>query len=157
MAAGGYDGAPVTFRPDRSFATALGGRPADGEWLVVVECFSPDAGRITERFVTPVTVTGTAWRLGSPPAGASGSAPGRPGDGAAPTTSTAASTATSTGAPGPGSGPDGERTRTAAERRAGPGGVPIEFLAGGLVLLIALATGGVMARRRRAGSAGGRS
>lgn len=61
---GGYDTAPVTIEPNRSFATALGGvAPGDGEWWVVVECFSVTQGQHPERFVTPITVTGATWAL----------------------------------------------------------------------------------------------
>ncbi|MDG4795276.1 hypothetical protein [Micromonospora sp. WMMD1082] len=76
---GGYDRAPVTARPNRSFVTALGGAPVDGEWWVVVECLSETQGVHPERFVTPITVSGRQWRSGRP----AGAAPATPGpDGA---------------------------------------------------------------------------
>jgi hypothetical protein len=64
LTAGGYDQAPVTFAPERSFETSLGGLPAEGQWWVVVECFSVDAGRHPQRFVTPITVSGRTWHTG---------------------------------------------------------------------------------------------
>ncbi|WP_433530878.1 hypothetical protein ACQPYA_01715 [Micromonospora sp. CA-263727] len=72
---GGYDRAPVTARPNRSFATALGGAPVDGEWWVVVECLSDTQGLHPERFVTSITVSGRQWRTGRP----AGAAPATPG------------------------------------------------------------------------------
>ncbi len=66
--AGGYDAGPVTLRPNRSFTAALGGPPGDGEWWVVVECYSLSQGRHPDRFVTPIWVVGGAWR-DTPPAG----------------------------------------------------------------------------------------
>ncbi len=63
---GGYDKQPVSAQPNRSFTTALGGAPADGEWLVVVECYSLTQGMYSERFATSITVSGTHWRLGRP-------------------------------------------------------------------------------------------
>lgn len=83
MTAGGYDRVPVVAGPDRSFESALGRRPDDGTWLIVVECFSQDAGRFAERFATPVTVTGTAWRVGGPGPAAAGSDPVAGSDGMA--------------------------------------------------------------------------
>jgi hypothetical protein len=65
LGAGGYDTAPVTISPNRSFSTAVGGAPADGEWLVVVECFSTTEGQHPERFVTSITVSGSSWALTS--------------------------------------------------------------------------------------------
>ncbi|GAA1842333.1 hypothetical protein [Asanoa iriomotensis] len=84
---GGYDTKAVTAKPNRSFAMALGNvRPTDGEWQVVVECYSVAQGMHPERFVTPITVSGARWRTGRPagaPAdpsagGASPSASGQP-------------------------------------------------------------------------------
>ncbi|WBB65478.1 hypothetical protein [Micromonospora sp. WMMD812] len=74
LSAGGYDRAAVTAQPNRSFATALGGAPVDGEWWVVVECVSETQGVHPERFVTPITVSGRQWRAGRP----AGAAPARP-------------------------------------------------------------------------------
>lgn len=153
--AGGYDRAPVAFRPDRSFQTALGQPPPEGAWAVVVECFSPDAGRIVDRFVTPVTVTGTSWRVGAPPApGATAGAPGQANP------SAGASGGASAGAVAPGQDAqsggtrgDPASTRTSGERVLGLDGVPVELLIGGVFALVALAVGAVvLARRRRAGA-----
>lgn len=69
--AGGYDGARVTLRPNRSFAKALGATPQDGEWWVVVECYSLSQGRHPDRFATPIWVSSGTWQL-SPPGGAAG-------------------------------------------------------------------------------------
>ncbi|GIJ54209.1 Ig-like domain repeat protein [Virgisporangium aurantiacum] len=69
LGGGGYDQSPVTVNPNRSFQTALGQAPADGEWWVVVECFSLTAGRHPDRFVTPIFVQGGTWTT-TPPAGA---------------------------------------------------------------------------------------
>jgi hypothetical protein len=63
---GGYDQAPVTINPNRSFQTALGQAPAAGDWWIVFECFSLTEGRHPDRFVTPITVTGTTWRVQTP-------------------------------------------------------------------------------------------
>jgi hypothetical protein len=63
LGAGGYDTAPVAIAPNRSFSTAIGGAPGDGEWWVVVECFSATEGQHPDRFVTPITVTGTTWAV----------------------------------------------------------------------------------------------
>lgn len=64
LGAGGYDTAPVTIEPNRSFTAALGGTaPGDGEWWVVVECYSDTLGQHPERFVTPITVTGGDWAV----------------------------------------------------------------------------------------------
>ncbi len=73
LSAGGYDRAPVTATPNRSFVTALGGgAPIDGEWWVVVECYSQTEGMHPDRFVTPITVSGRQWRSGRPAGSASG-------------------------------------------------------------------------------------
>ncbi|SBT53903.1 Ig-like domain-containing protein [Micromonospora narathiwatensis] len=63
LGGGGYDEAPVTANPNRSMQTALGEKPADGTYWVVVECFSLLAGRNPDRFVTPIKVTGENWEV----------------------------------------------------------------------------------------------
>ncbi|MGN9911054.1 hypothetical protein ACTMTJ_26200 [Phytohabitans sp. LJ34] len=64
LGAGGYDTAPVTIEPNRSFTTALGGvAPGEGEWWVVVECFSATQGQHPDRFVTPIIVAGDTWTV----------------------------------------------------------------------------------------------
>ena len=163
MTAGGYDRVPVVARPDRSFETALGQRPGDGAWLVVVECFSPDAGRAAERFATAVTVTGTAWRVGGPDPAAG---PASPGPSQSNTTPGAAPGAASASGNEPRHGTD---TRATGSRRdAGSGPMGVEVLIGAAVVLAALAIGGVLLARRRtrkpttnrrslAGSSSGRS
>ncbi|SNT12460.1 hypothetical protein SAMN05421812_103272 [Asanoa hainanensis] len=67
LTAGGYDRKAVSVKPNRSFAMALGNvRPTDGEWEVVVECYSVTDGMHQDRFVTPITVSGGRWRTGKP-------------------------------------------------------------------------------------------
>lgn len=63
LGAGGYDTAPVTIAPNRSFSLAIGGAPAAGEWLVIVECYSATEGRHPDEFQTSITVTGSTWEL----------------------------------------------------------------------------------------------
>lgn len=71
LSAGGYDRTAVSAQPNRSFLTALGNTPpVDGEWWVVVECFSETLGMHPDRFVTPITVSGRQWRVGAPAGGA---------------------------------------------------------------------------------------
>ncbi|WP_213450685.1 hypothetical protein [Rhizomonospora bruguierae] len=94
MTAGGYDKAPVTGQPNRSFAAALGGAPADGEWWVVVECLSQTEGVHPDRFVTEITVSGRQWRTGRP----AGAAP--PVDPASPPDPATATAGDPTGTPG---------------------------------------------------------
>jgi hypothetical protein len=71
LRAGGYDKKPVSVKPNRSFARAIGGTPADGEWWVVVECWSLVQGRHPQLFITPLTVTGKSWKVGQPAGGVS--------------------------------------------------------------------------------------
>lgn len=66
LTAGGYDKKAVSVKPNRSFARALAGAPASGEWWVVVECYSETVGMHPDRFVTPITVTGRTWKVGQP-------------------------------------------------------------------------------------------
>lgn len=67
LSAGGYDTAPVRVGANRSFVTALGAvPPGEGEWWIVVECFSLTAGRHPDEFRTPVFVTGSTWSTGTP-------------------------------------------------------------------------------------------
>ncbi|MFI7217393.1 Ig-like domain-containing protein [Micromonospora maritima] len=61
LGGGGYDQAPVTINPNRSFSTAIGGAPAAGEWWVVMECYSLTEGRNADEFRTPVLVCGNTW------------------------------------------------------------------------------------------------
>jgi hypothetical protein len=94
LSAGNYDKAPVSAAPNRSFTMALGGTPpSDGEWWVVVECFSRTEGMHPERFVTPITVSGRQWRAGKP-AGSTGpaTAPTGQASSAAPTAGSTAAT-----------------------------------------------------------------
>ncbi|MFI7209878.1 Ig-like domain repeat protein [Micromonospora maritima] len=63
LGGGGYDQAPVTINPNRSFSTAIGGAPAAGEWWVVMECYSLTEGRNADEFRTSIQVTGTTWRV----------------------------------------------------------------------------------------------
>jgi hypothetical protein len=62
LGGGGYDQAAVVANPNRSFTAANGGAaPADGQWIVVVECFSLTQGKHADRFETTITVCGTQW------------------------------------------------------------------------------------------------
>ncbi|MBY8871935.1 Ig-like domain repeat protein [Micromonospora sp. PLK6-60] len=63
LGGGGYDQAPITINPNRSFSTAIGGAPAAGEWWVVMECYSLTEGRNADEFRTSITVTGNTWRV----------------------------------------------------------------------------------------------
>ncbi|MEU3452528.1 Ig-like domain-containing protein [Micromonospora sp. NPDC006766] len=63
LGGGGYDQAPVTANPNRSMQTALGAKPADGTYWVVVECYSLLNGPNPDRFVTPIKVTGENWEV----------------------------------------------------------------------------------------------
>jgi hypothetical protein len=151
LTAGGYDKAAVSARPNRSFTTALGGvRPADGEWWVVVECFSITLGIHPQRFVTEITVSGPRWRVGRPAgsAQAGGTGQGQGGTTAAPGTGTVDPTRT----PGPqsanaGSAPDGAEhastapgdPRLAANSDSGSasfGGVVAMLAVAGVLLVI---------------------
>ncbi|GAA4152383.1 hypothetical protein GCM10022251_20480 [Phytohabitans flavus] len=75
---GGYDKKAVSAKPNRSFSRAIGGAPANGEWWVVVECWSLTLGRHPELFITPLTVTGRDWKMGQPAGGASLDSPPSP-------------------------------------------------------------------------------
>ncbi|MDG4764951.1 hypothetical protein O7632_12705 [Solwaraspora sp. WMMD406] len=82
---GGYDRRPVSAQPNRSFAVAIGGTaPSDGEWWVVVECFSELHGQHPQRFATSITVTGDQWRL-TPGGGSAAGATATPAAAAPPT------------------------------------------------------------------------
>ncbi|MET7949684.1 Ig-like domain repeat protein [Micromonospora sp. NPDC005324] len=63
LGGGGFDEAPVTISPNRSFSTAIGGAPAAGEWWVVMECYSLTEGRNVDEFRTSIQVTGSTWRV----------------------------------------------------------------------------------------------
>ncbi|MBY8871945.1 hypothetical protein K7640_08835 [Micromonospora sp. PLK6-60] len=149
LVGGGYDRQPVTARPNRSFAIALGGAPVDGEWWVVVECVSDTQGVHPDRFVTPITVSGRQWRAGRPagaPAatarstngplvvpGSTGAA-GAPPVGPAPATTGPGPTASGVGATGGPSVPAaaaaaGPEPSAAAPRLAGNSGVGVASLA----------------------------
>ncbi|MDQ7903015.1 hypothetical protein RB614_00585 [Phytohabitans sp. ZYX-F-186] len=75
---GGYDKKAVSVKPNRSFSRAIGGAPADGEWWVVVECYSLTRGQHPDRFITPLTVAGREWKVGQPAGGASLDSPPPP-------------------------------------------------------------------------------
>jgi Bacterial Ig-like domain (group 3) len=65
LGGGGFDTAPITINPNRSFQTALGGTaPGAGEWWVVMECYSLTEGRNVDEFRTPITVCGDRWQVG---------------------------------------------------------------------------------------------
>jgi Bacterial Ig-like domain (group 3) len=64
LGGGGFDTAPITINPNRSFQTALGGTaPGSGEWWVVMECYSLTEGRHVDEFRTVITVTGNSWTV----------------------------------------------------------------------------------------------
>jgi hypothetical protein len=67
--AGGYDTAPVEMRPNRSFATAVEGQPGEGEWWVVMRCFSLTLGQHPDEFRTSVFVSGATWSTEPPTSG----------------------------------------------------------------------------------------
>jgi hypothetical protein len=168
LSAGGYDRAKVTARPNRSFSTALGGAPVDGEWWVVVECISVTAGVHTERFVTPITVSGSRWRTGRP-----ANAPANPvrpnvpqGGGALPPTlgPSAGATAqgpapTTAGAPA-GAVPDATATvdplLTGSQRTGSASLGGAVWLVGLLGVVIVLGAVHLMTRRRPAAAPAGR-
>ncbi|MET7949694.1 hypothetical protein [Micromonospora sp. NPDC005324] len=121
LTAGGYDRTAVTAQPNRSFATALGGAPVDGEWWVVVECVSETQGVHPDRFVTPITVSGRQWRAGRP-AGAPTTTPGAGGPLVVPG-STGAAGAPPVGAP-PAAATPSSPTTTATAGLPGEADVP---------------------------------
>ncbi|MDG4795286.1 Ig-like domain repeat protein [Micromonospora sp. WMMD1082] len=53
----------ITVNPNRSFQTALGAAPGNGEWWVVMECYSLTEGRHTDEFRTSIVVSGNTWRI----------------------------------------------------------------------------------------------
>ncbi|WP_422772801.1 Ig-like domain-containing protein [Plantactinospora sp. WMMC1484] len=59
----GYDTAPFTLTANRSMATALAGTPADGDYVVVVECLSELNGVHPDRFETVIAVSGGNWQV----------------------------------------------------------------------------------------------
>ncbi|GIF51168.1 Ig-like domain-containing protein [Asanoa ferruginea] len=66
LGGGDFDLAPVTVNANRSFQTALGGvKPADGQWVVIIECYSLTEGRHPDEFRTPIIVCGNAWAVGN--------------------------------------------------------------------------------------------
>lgn len=156
LMAGGYDKKAVTAKPNRSFATALAGAPTEGEWWVVVECFSQDLGQHADRFITPITVTGRSWKVGQPASGAAdldSPPPPRP---AVPTAG--ATTPAPTGAPATTPAPTvagtpGPTPLLASNDRSGSSS-PLASVAwvAGVVAVLAV-VGGIMlvTRRRRSG------
>ncbi|PZG06607.1 hypothetical protein C1I95_31955, partial [Micromonospora craterilacus] len=153
---GGYDNRNLTFAPNRSFATALGRNPGDGVWWVVVECFSAAAGRHPERFVTPITVTGSTWHVGS--SGGSPAVLGPPEGGATPTPTAVGSTPVAgatdpTSAPAPTSaGASGTPAvdpvpAAARQQETGRGLLTAAVIVAGLLLTGAV--GSLLALRRR--------
>ncbi|SNT12309.1 Ig-like domain (group 3) [Asanoa hainanensis] len=70
LGGGGFDQADVEFAgetaPNRSFTTAMGGvAPAEGNWVVIIECYSLTEGRNTDEFRTPIRVCGARWAVGT--------------------------------------------------------------------------------------------
>ncbi|MEU5941818.1 Ig-like domain repeat protein [Micromonospora sp. NPDC047548] len=63
LGGGGFDQAPITINPNRSFQTAIGGAPAAGEWWVVMECYSLTEGRNVDEYRTSIVVSGSTWRI----------------------------------------------------------------------------------------------
>src|SRR5262245_477541 len=62
-AGGGYDQAPFTLAPNRSFTTAIGATPGDGEWLVTIDCGSQTQGMHPDKFETVIEVSGANWSV----------------------------------------------------------------------------------------------
>lgn len=64
LGGGGFDQAPLSFAGDRSFSQALGNvTPANGEWWVIVECYSLTLGRHVDEFRTSIVVNAGTWRV----------------------------------------------------------------------------------------------
>jgi hypothetical protein len=62
LGGGGYDEAPITINPNRSFETALGAPPGEGVWWIVMECYSLTEGRHPDEFRTIIQVcAGGTW------------------------------------------------------------------------------------------------
>ncbi|GAA4468209.1 hypothetical protein [Phytohabitans houttuyneae] len=149
---GGYDKKAVSVKPNRSFARAIGGAPAAGEWWVVVECWSLTQGRHPDLFITPLTVTGKEWKLGQPASGASLDSPPPPRP-TVPLTGPSGSAAPSTASPAladattPPAVPDPE---LAANNRSGAASPLASALwVGGVVLVVAVVGAVALLTRRR--------
>ncbi|SBT53902.1 hypothetical protein [Micromonospora narathiwatensis] len=134
---GGYDKAKVTFSPNRSYQLALGSNPADGVWWIVVECFSATAGRHPERFVTPITVSGTGWRVG---ASGQPAQPGSP-DESATQTPTPSASPTATVDPTPAGSAEPNPATSMAEPTPAAHRLPAS---GASLVIAAIVTGGVL-------------
>ncbi|WP_329106420.1 Ig-like domain-containing protein [Micromonospora sp. NBC_01699] len=70
LSAGGWDQNPLEFAADRSLTRAVAGiEPAttvgDGEWWVIVDCYSLTAGRSADQFQTSIFVCGDTWKVGT--------------------------------------------------------------------------------------------
>ncbi|BCB84292.1 hypothetical protein [Phytohabitans suffuscus] len=152
---GGYDTKAVSVQPNRSFSRAIGGAPADGEWWVVVECYSLTRGQHPDRFITPLTVTGREWKVGQPAGGASLDSPPPPkatvpvngGTGSpAPPAGYPAATAPA-GATTPPAVPDPELASNNRSGSASP--LASAMWVGGVVLVLAIVGGIALLTRRR--------
>lgn len=154
LRAGGYDKKAVSAKPNRSFARAIGGVPASGEWWVVVECWSLTMGRHPQLFITPLTVSGREWKVGQPVGGASLDSPpppnatvplnGAPGSPAPEGSASAPAGAATT----PPAAPDPE---LASNNRSGSGSSLASVLWVGAVVLALAVVGAItlLTRRRR--------
>lgn len=152
---GGYDKKPVSVKPNRSFARAIGGTPANGEWWVVVECWSLTKGQHAQQFITPLTVTGKSWKVGQPAGGASLNSPPPPAAGV-PITGPASGAPTPTGTPGaattapPTAGPASLDPALASNNRSGSASPLASVLwVGGVVLVLAIVGAIALLTRRR--------
>jgi len=58
-----YDKVAPTVPPNRSMATALGGPPSDGPYLVTLECFAELGAVSSQVFAASLTVTNGQWRV----------------------------------------------------------------------------------------------
>ena len=129
LTAGGYDKNAVSVKPNRSFSMALGNvKPTDGEWQVVVECYSITEGQHPDSFVTPITVSGGRWRTGRP-AGSSAPSAG-PSD---PSASASAGPSASAAPDVSGSDPADVDARLAANDRTGSASLGNVWWIAGLV------------------------
>ena len=152
LSAGGYDRTAVAAKPNRSFARAIGGTPANGEWWVVVECWSLTRGQHPQLFVTPLTVTGKSWKVGQPSGGASldSPPPPRPAVPLAGATTSAAPATTGPAATAPGASASPADPELASNDRSGSASPLASVMwVGGVVLVLGIVGAMALLTRRR--------